>query len=96
MKILTLVFLLLSIFPMSPISAQDVPEEPTPTALPVHPIPTTVLVEGQVTLELYFESLAQGQVGLAHIYGVNLAGARHPFWRMYLTFSLCQKMGIMA
>ncbi len=79
MKILTLVFLVLSFIPMLPISAQSVPEEPTATASPVRPIPTTVLVEGQVTLELYFESLAQGQVGLVHIYGTNLAGARASF-----------------
>jgi len=79
MKLLTLVFLAFLLFPMLSISAQDVPEEPTPTALPVRPVPTTILVEGQVTLELYFENLAQGQVGLVHIYGPNLASVRASF-----------------
>lgn len=86
MKILTLMFFALLLFPMVSISAQDVPEEPTLMALPFRPVPTTVLVREQVAIELYFEDLAQGQVGLVHIYGTNIASARASFLDRVIEF----------
>lgn len=68
------------------VSAQGIEETPlppdsspapivTPTPLP-RPVPVQVFTQDGITVELFFESIAQGQVGLVHVHGANLAGAR--------------------
>ena len=47
----------------------------TPTPLP-KPAPFQVVTEGATTVELYFSSIAQGQIGLVHVIGDGLVGAR--------------------
>jgi murein DD-endopeptidase MepM/ murein hydrolase activator NlpD len=57
-------------------------QEPVPTATttPIpQPLPTTVLQQEGVTLELYFPNIPQGGLGLVHVYGEGLAGARARF-----------------
>jgi hypothetical protein len=50
----------------------------TPTPLP-RPVPVSTLAQDGVTVELYFQTIAQGQVGLVHVFGEGLAGARARF-----------------
>lgn len=47
----------------------------TPTPLP-KPVPISTVEQDGVTVEFYFQSIAQGQVGLVHVFGEGLAGAR--------------------
>ncbi|MAS37138.1 MAG: hypothetical protein CL610_24270 [Anaerolineaceae bacterium] len=47
----------------------------TPTPLP-RPTPTSVIEQDGTTVELFFNSIAQGQVGLVHVHGDGIAGAR--------------------
>ena len=55
----------------------DVTQAPamTPTPLP-RPAPVSVIEQEGTTVELFFSSLAQGQVGLVHVHGEGIAGAR--------------------
>ncbi len=55
----------------------DVTQAPamTPTPLP-RPVPVSVIEQEGTTVELFFSSLAQGQVGLVHVHGEGIAGAR--------------------
>ena len=50
----------------------------TPTPIP-RPQPFNVITQDGITVELFFETIAQGQVGLAHVHGANVAGARARF-----------------
>ena len=50
-------------------------------------MPSTVTTENNVTIELYFESMAQGQVGLVHIYGSDITHARASFLENEFDFS---------
>lgn len=88
----SLVFSLILLFPLlvvgllTPASAQDNTPGVMPTpgltasATPIpRPLPTTTLTEERATLELYFESLAQGETGVLHVSGVGMAGARARF-----------------
>jgi murein DD-endopeptidase MepM/ murein hydrolase activator NlpD len=47
----------------------------TPTPLP-KPFPVSVIEQDGMTVELYFDHIAQGQVGLVHVKGDGIAGAR--------------------
>jgi hypothetical protein len=60
----------------STVSAQETLEPAMPAS---RPMPDTVITEGRATLALYFETIAQGQVGLAHIYGSNITDVRAAF-----------------
>jgi hypothetical protein len=74
---------------LSPVVAQEPPDTPDSAVTitpPVRPAPTTVLTEGNVTLELYFEGIAQGQVGLAHVFGEGISGARARFLNQLIDF----------
>lgn len=51
---------------------------PLPTRLPRLP-PLFTLTEGNATLELFFQTLPQGETGLAHVSGPGVAGARARF-----------------
>jgi hypothetical protein len=79
-------FILALLFTTSIVAAQGVEETPlepdatarpiiTPTPLP-KPAPVQVVTENGTTVELYFASIAQGQVGLVHVNGDGLIGAR--------------------
>ncbi len=74
---------------LSPVAAQEPPDTPetvlTITPAP-RPAPTSVVTESGVTLELLFESIPQGQVGLAHITGEGVAGARARFLNRLVDF----------
>lgn len=50
----------------------------TPTPLP-KPLPISTVAQDGVTVEFYFQSIAQGQVGLVHVFGEGIAGARARF-----------------
>lgn len=50
----------------------------TPTPLP-KPLPISTLAQDGVTVELFFQTIAQGQIGLIHVIGEGLAGARARF-----------------
>jgi peptidase M23-like protein len=50
----------------------------TPTPVP-RPLPTSVLEQDGTTVELYFQTIAQGQIGLIHVNGENIAGGRARF-----------------
>ncbi len=53
---------------------------PIYTATPVpRPTPMSILEQDGTTVELYFQSIAQGQVGLIHVNGENIAGGRARF-----------------
>lgn len=71
MKQLTILLLLLLL--VIPTFAQE--ETQTPTPIP-RPVATAVQNQGSLTLERYFGSLIQGQVGLYHLFGDNLTEAR--------------------
>lgn len=47
----------------------------TPTPLP-KPTPVNVIEQDGTTVELFFSSIPQGQVGLVHVHGDGIAGAR--------------------
>ncbi len=47
----------------------------TPTPLP-KPFPTSVIEQDGTTVELFFTTIAQGQVGLVHVHGEGITGAR--------------------
>lgn len=50
------------------------------TATPVpRPLPVSVIEQDGTTVELYFQTIAQGQVGLIHVNGENIAGGRARF-----------------
>jgi len=73
-------------------AAQDATLEPTspvqlstPTAIP-RPLPTTVLTLERATLEIFFAALAQGQIGLLHVTGEGVAGARARFLNSLIDF----------
>ena len=55
--------------------AQDSTEEPAPTAKP-RPLPETTLNENGAAVELYFDRIPQGQVGLVHVTGNGIATVR--------------------
>lgn len=58
--------------------ATPLPPDVTPTPIP-RPQPVTQLEQDGVTLELYFETLPQGRVGLVHVYGDDVEGASAVF-----------------
>ncbi|MBC8099781.1 MAG: M23 family metallopeptidase [Armatimonadetes bacterium] len=58
--------------------ATALPADVTPTAIP-RPTAVTVLTQDSITLELYFEDLAQGGVGVLHITGAEVVGGRARF-----------------
>jgi hypothetical protein len=71
---------------LSPLSGQGIEETPlppdatqapivTPTPLP-RPFPVSVIEQDGVAVELFFSQIAQGQVGLVHVRGEGIAGAR--------------------
>jgi len=66
-RLLIAILFLLSV---TVVSAQETPE---PTLSNSRPTPNLVMTEGGATLELYFDSIAQGQVGLVHIYGPDIS-----------------------
>ena len=80
------------------VSAQEGIDEPTPepiigtpapvfTPTPVpRPQPVAIIEEAGITLELFFPHIAQGQVGLIHVTGPNLAGARARFLNALIDF----------
>lgn len=60
---------------------------PIYTATPVpRPLPTSVLEQEGTTVQLYFQSIAQGQVGLVHVNGENIAGGRARFLNNIIDF----------
>ena len=91
----TILSLLLTV-PFGLASAQGVDESPiapdataapivTPTPLP-RPNPVQVIEQEDVTVELFFQSIAQGQVGLVHVHGAGLAGARARLFNQLIDF----------
>jgi hypothetical protein len=73
----TILFLMtLFLFSVSVVHAQDLP---LPSELVLRPIPSRVIVENDVTLEFFFENIAQGQVGLVRVYGDDVTGVRASF-----------------
>lgn len=84
--ILLFISLALLVISLSIAGAQGIEETPlpsdatqapifTPTPLP-RPFPVSVIEQDGVTVELYFDQIAQGQVGLVHVTGEGIAGAR--------------------
>src|SRR5688572_17916566 len=89
---LTLLAMLLCFGGFSLTAAQEATSEPTsptqlstPTVIP-RPMPTTVLTQEGTTLEIFFATLPQGQTGLLHITGANVAGARARFLNSLVDF----------
>jgi murein DD-endopeptidase MepM/ murein hydrolase activator NlpD len=83
---------------VTPVPGETVTPGPTPTSpIPTTPIPrplpVTVVTQNGVTLELYFDSLAQGEVGLIHIYGDNITGARSRFLDKLVEFFAVEDEG---
>jgi len=81
---------------LSLVAAQGVDESPiapeataapilTPTPLP-RPEPTQVMEQDGVTVELFFQAIPQGQVGLVHVHGEGLAGARARLFNQLVDF----------
>ena len=93
MKTLQLILLAFFLLPIVIISAQDATDEPAPTAVMDDPIPTTTLIEDGVTLELYFDRIAQGHVGLIHLSGTNIIGVRATFFERNIDFFPIQGNG---
>jgi hypothetical protein len=53
---------------------------PIYTATPVpRPLPASVIEQDGTTVELFFQTIAQGQIGLIHVNGENIAGGRARF-----------------
>jgi murein DD-endopeptidase MepM/ murein hydrolase activator NlpD len=66
------------------VTAQDIPTTtpfvvPTQAAPPVRPVPQITTTDERATLLLYFGSLSQGSVGVAHITGAGVTSARMRF-----------------
>ena len=57
----------------------------TPTPVP-RPQPVQVIQQDGVTVELFFQSIAQGQIGLVHVHGANVAGARARLFNQLVDF----------
>lgn len=57
----------------------------TPTPLP-KPAPFTILEESGLRISLYFNEIAQGQVGLVQVQGEGIAGARARFLNAMVEF----------
>ena len=84
--------LLIVVLGVSLVAAQD-DATPIPTPAPVatptpipRPAPVTVLEQERATLELYFANIPQGGVGLLHVRGEGLAGARARFLNELIDF----------
>jgi len=80
------VFLVCLAVSLSLVAAQGIEDTPlppdatqspiiTPTPLP-KPAPVHVVEQDGTVVELFFNSIAQGQVGLVHVHGEGIAGAR--------------------
>jgi murein DD-endopeptidase MepM/ murein hydrolase activator NlpD len=86
---------LIWVLSLSLVAAQETTETPTeagtpaplatPTKIP-KPAPVNVLTQDNATLELYFPSIAQGQIGLAYVTGQGIAGARARFLNELIDF----------
>jgi hypothetical protein len=80
---------LLALLVLSPTAAQE-PTDVQDTVLTVtpapRPLPTAVVTEGNATLELLFEGIPQGQVGVVHVTGDGIAGARARFLNRLVDF----------
>jgi hypothetical protein len=80
---------LLGVLMLSPVTAQEPPDTPetvltlTPAS---RPNPTAVVTEGNTTLELLFDGIPQGQVGVVHVTGQGIAGARARFLNRLVDF----------
>jgi hypothetical protein len=80
---------LLGALALAPAAAQEPPDTPetvltlTPAA---RPVPTAVVTEGNATLELLFDGIPQGQVGVVHVTGNGVAGARARFLNRLVDF----------
>lgn len=57
----------------------------TPTPVP-RPAPVSVIESEGITLELFFADIPQGQVGLLHVNGAEIAGARARFLNALIDF----------
>jgi murein DD-endopeptidase MepM/ murein hydrolase activator NlpD len=83
------VFALAVLLTPSHLHAQEATATPdaatTATPLP-KPLPVAVLTEGNATLELYFQTIVEGQFGLAHITGPGITGARARFLNQLTEF----------
>lgn len=66
-----LIFALLVVLPTATQDDIDATDQPPP-----RPMPTTVITEGGVTVEFYFQSILQGGVGLVRLDGENITQAR--------------------
>ncbi len=69
--IVLLSFIVLVLFPTTAQDDIDATDQPTP-----RPMPTTVLVEGDATVEFYFSSLIQGGVGIIRVDAPDITQAR--------------------
>lgn len=72
-RLLIAILFLLSV---TVVSAQETPEPTLPNS---RPTPNLVMTEGGATLELYFDSIAQGQVGVVHLYGTDISSVHATF-----------------
>lgn len=60
-----------------PSIAQEATPDPQPTAAPrPRPFPETVLTEDGFTVEIYFDNITQGQVGMVHVVGADITEVR--------------------
>lgn len=82
--IVLLTFVLLLAFPTLTQDDIDATDQPQP-----RPMPTSVVVEGDVTVEFYFSSVIQGGVGLIRLTAPDITQARvfflnaeYPFWEI--------------
>lgn len=89
-------FLLITSLSLSLANAQGIEDTPlppdvtqapiiTPTPLP-RPNPFQVIEQDGVTVELFFQSIAQGEVGLVQVRGAGLAGARARLFNQLIDF----------
>jgi hypothetical protein len=84
--------LLFGVFGLS--SAQEATDPPiatnpppvaTSTPIP-RPLPISTLTQERATLELFFSSLSQGGIGVLHVFGEGMAGARARFQNSLIDF----------